>query len=342
MSEVQGLSVLPTDVRHVSVGEEQQVWSSCLDQEETKPPHIKEEQEELWIGQDEEKLQDQENIDIQFPFSYISVKTEDDEEKPQSIQQHEIKAEQMETGADREDYEGSEQARSSDPKRHLHPVIEVKIEDSSEPEAVGSNNVKCTVMYQSGLSSVERLRDQGQKTNEKLNSCSDCGKIFKKKRNLMTHMIIHTKDTILDCSKCDERFNLKAHLEQHMRIHVVAKPISCPECDKRFRHKGHLTDHLRTHTGEKPFSCSECGKRFSRKENLTQHMFIHTREKPFDCSECGKKFNLKGHLRQHMRIHMLEKPFCCSECGKAFTCKENLTQHMHVHMGEKPFNCSMW
>ncbi|XP_041664431.1 gastrula zinc finger protein XlCGF57.1-like [Cheilinus undulatus] len=370
MSGFQDVSVLPTDVQKPLVNKEEpselQGWSPSLDLEDTKPSHIKEEQEEVWISEDGKHLQGQEEPNNKFPFSLVLEKTEDDEEKPQPSQLHQIKTEQMETEANEEDFGESEQARSSDPESHLHPEIEVKIEDSSEPDAEDSDHMKCPTMYHLGLDSMERVKDQGPKTDDKLHCCSECGKIFKNEVNLTGHMRIHTRKKPLDyakgggsssievnlpqhishmveksfsCTECGKRYSHKSRLTYHLRSHTGEKPFSCPECGKQFRCKRNLTEHLRIHTGEIPFSCSVCGKGFIRKENLTQHMFIHTREKSFGCSECGKKFRLKGHLRQHVKIHVIEKTFSCSECGKCFNCKEYLTQHMRIHTGEKPLSC---
>ncbi|KAM6992288.1 uncharacterized protein LKV04_008339 [Tautogolabrus adspersus] len=114
---------------------EQQEWSHILDQEDTKPQHIKEEHEELWSSQEEEQLQGLEEADTtKFPFTPVSVKSEDDEEKPQSSQLHQRQTEQMETGVDGEDCGGAEPERYSDPERRLQPETEVKSEDSDEPE----------------------------------------------------------------------------------------------------------------------------------------------------------------------------------------------------------------
>ncbi|KAI3358272.1 hypothetical protein L3Q82_003269 [Scortum barcoo] len=120
----------------VIVGEEeQQDWSSSLDQEDPEPPHIKEEQEEVWSSQEGEQLQGLEEADIsKFPFTPVPVKSEDDEEKPQSSQLHQTHTEQMETGADGEDCGGPEPARNSDPDQYLQPVSDVKTSDSSETE----------------------------------------------------------------------------------------------------------------------------------------------------------------------------------------------------------------
>ncbi|XP_061880545.1 uncharacterized protein LOC133632239 isoform X3 [Entelurus aequoreus] len=61
-----------------------QGFSSTLKKETPQPPHIKKEEEELCITQEGECLVGQEETDLtKFPLSILSVKTEDDEEKPQ-------------------------------------------------------------------------------------------------------------------------------------------------------------------------------------------------------------------------------------------------------------------
>ncbi|XP_065808496.1 uncharacterized protein [Labrus bergylta] len=117
---------------------EQQEWSHILDQEDTKPQHIKEEHEELWISQEEEQLQGLDTT--KFPFTPVSVKSEDDEEKPQSSQLHQRQTEQMETGVDGEDCGGAEPERDSDPERRSQPETEVETEDSYEPETEDSDD----------------------------------------------------------------------------------------------------------------------------------------------------------------------------------------------------------
>ncbi|XP_033991010.1 involucrin-like [Trematomus bernacchii] len=128
-SDVQQLVVVKEEVPP-----EQQEWSSSLDQEDPDPPpHIKEEQEELWSSQEGEQLQGLEEADNnKSTFTPVPVKSEDDEEKPQSSQLHQRQTEHLETEADGEDCGGPEQARNSDPERHLPPETEDNPGDSSE------------------------------------------------------------------------------------------------------------------------------------------------------------------------------------------------------------------
>ncbi|XP_071385131.1 zinc finger protein OZF-like isoform X2 [Centroberyx affinis] len=358
-------AVLPPDVQQLLVSKEevppeQQEWSPSLDQEDPEPPHIKEEQEELWTSQEGERLQGPEKADItEFPFTPVPVKSEDDEEKPQSSQLHQSQTEenreaeplasssteQMKTEADGEDCGVSEPARNLDPASHLQATSGGKTSHSSEPETEDSDDYeKESREPQSGLDSLKNkvlISHKRSYTGKKLFSCSDCGKRFDRKGSLQTHIRVHTGEKPFSCSVCGKIFSQSGALNLHMRIHTGEKPFSCSDCGRGFGDKGNLQTHMRVHTGEKPFSCSVCGKMFSQSGTLNLHMRIHTGEKPFSCSYCPKSFGRKGNLKKHTRVHTGEKPFSCSDCAKSFCDKGNLNQHMRIHTGEKPFSCSV-
>ncbi|XP_068115261.1 gastrula zinc finger protein XlCGF53.1-like [Hyperolius riggenbachi] len=165
-------------------------------------------------------------------------------------------------------------------------------------------------------------------------SCSDCGKCFIHKRNLLRHRRSHTRELPFSCSECEKCFAQKINLVTHQRSHTGERPFSCSECGKGFSRRGNLLRHQRNHTGERPFSCSECGKCFSMKGNLLRHQRIHTGEHLFSCLECGKKFHQKINFFRHQRTHTDILRFSCSECGTSFKEKFDLLRHQKTHTGE--------
>ncbi|GLD73287.1 zinc finger protein 135-like protein, partial [Lates japonicus] len=183
-------TVSPPDVhRVIVVKEEHQEWSPSLDQEDPEPPHIKEEQEEVWSSQEGEQLQGLEEADItKFTFTPVPVKSEDDEEKPQSSELYqsfplqtithtaekpgpgseesdpdddwmETREPQSEAGG--EDCGGPEPDRNSGPDAHSQSETEDKSSESSGPESEDDDDSKTTRELQPGdnrLITVHMLR----------------------------------------------------------------------------------------------------------------------------------------------------------------------------------------
>ncbi|XP_033493235.1 uncharacterized protein LOC117263726 [Epinephelus lanceolatus] len=255
IAEVQQLLVVKEEV-----SPEQQEWSSSLDQEDPEPPHIKEEQEELWSSQEGEQLQGLEEAGIKFTLTSVPVKNEEDDAQSSQLYQRQI--DQMETGADGEDCGGP------DPDTHLQLSSSEKTPQHHQQQSEVSDDWKETSELQSGLNFLK---------NDRRDSC----------------------ERLFCCSECGKRFNQNSNLKTHMRTHTGEKPFSCPVCGKRFGQKAHMQNHLKCHTGEKPYSCSLCNKCFSRCEHLQLHMRTHTGEKPFNCSICDERFTWLYQFKNH-------------------------------------------
>ncbi|XP_075935314.1 uncharacterized protein LOC142935080 [Anarhichas minor] len=251
------------------IKEEQQDLRPSLDQEDPVCPHIKEEQEDFWTSQEvKSQLPALQEDTSELPFTPIPVKSEDDQEKPQSLPPH-----QRQTDEDRE-----AEPPASSSAEHMETDVDGEDGGGSEPDRGSVPAFKC-------------LSGPAKKTSR----CS--GAVTKERDD--DRKGIRKPQTDLSVVKNIVPVSDVGH-------YTGNKLFSCSKCGKRFGQKHHLQTHMRCHTGEKPFSCSLCGKRFSQKGNLTQHMTIHTRDKPISCSVCGERFTQKGNLTQHMTVHRRE------------------------------------
>lgn len=339
------VSFCPADVQQLltrteAVPSEQQQWRFSPDQEDPPElPHIKEEQEEdLWSSQRESSHA------VQFPSSApVPVKSEEDDEEPESSQQHLTSRPCGRTEAEPggTDCGGPEPARYLDPHSFLQHLGDEKVSNSnSEPETeISEDECKETAGPQPDLISANNKGPTIEVTfnaGKKSFICSECGRKFGRKDSLRRHMRYHTGEKPYSCSVCGKRFSQRPNLIRHMRCHSGEKPFSCSFCDTSFAVRSALVNHMRIHTGEKPFSCVYCEKSFTQKGGLKKHMTVHTGEKPYSCPVCDKSFSQKANLTYHFSVHTGQKQFSCSVCDKRFTWQSQVKSHKCV--GESSSN----
>ncbi|XP_038592422.1 uncharacterized protein LOC119916464 isoform X1 [Micropterus salmoides] len=301
-------TVFPADVQRLLVIQIQvpPACSPSLEQKDPEPLHIKEEQEELWISQEEEQLNGLEEADItRFPFPAVTVKSEDEEEKPQSPQLHlsqtednreaEPSASSSATQIKTETDGGSEPAGNLDPDSHLQPDTDEKASDTE----VSSNDRH------------EPLSDCGPETED-----IDNGWMETRAPELDVNALKYKEAPVSD-----------------VECSAGGKSFSCFECGKQYHHKGSLQRHMICHLSKRPSTHLVNEKCCKVKENVDSQRRVHTRGKPFGCGVCGKRFNKRTHLTLHMRVHTGEKPFSCDVCGIRFTQQPHLKTHMRIHTG---------
>uniref|UniRef100_A0A3Q1F8U5 Zinc finger protein 271-like n=1 Tax=Acanthochromis polyacanthus TaxID=80966 RepID=A0A3Q1F8U5_9TELE len=318
-------------------------WSPDLDQQNPETLHIKEEQEELWTSQEETD---------RLTFTAVPVKSEDDEEKPQSSQLHHIQyqaesptsnsAQPIKRESDGENCAGPEPDEKPDTNSHIQPNTDGKSTDSSEiidnddeEEELEDDDWQEPLSYfgpetedgdigafRSGLNA-----EVGSNIDKKPFSCCECGKQFLHKRSLWRHMKYRSGKTLSGCSVYKKCLEERQNADSYIRDHTGKKLYECDFCGQRFTRQYNLNRHKRVHTGEKPFFCQVCSKTFSRPEDLKPHMRAHTGEKPFKCTVCDKGFSHKFHMKRHMSVHSGEKTVDGSE---KFTSEESLERHVDV------------
>uniref|UniRef100_A0A8C6K7S9 C2H2-type domain-containing protein n=1 Tax=Nothobranchius furzeri TaxID=105023 RepID=A0A8C6K7S9_NOTFU len=302
--------------------------STGVDKQDPEGLYIK---EDLWTSLEGEQIRLKVEKDAaRFPFTVVSMKNEDVEDKPlfsqlhqQQMEDHDVPTSSSGDQMTAEAGGGAETSKNPD----LNPHEQTS--DASETDVMKGHST---------------IRSSGFQKEPKSFNCDHCGKRLGRKSNLNRHIILHTGQKPFTCELCGKRFSQKANLNRHMTVHTGQKPLkhfSCELCGQRFSRNSTLNSHMRIHTGQKPFACEFCGQRFSQNTNLSHHIRVHTGQKPFACELCGQRFSQKNTLIRHTRVHTGQKPFACELCGQRFSQKNTLTRHMIVHTGQKPIACEL-
>ncbi|NWR38633.1 ZN783 protein, partial [Tachuris rubrigastra] len=168
--------------------------------------------------------------------------------------------------------------------------------------------------------------------------CTECGKRFRLKINLIIHQRSHAKEGPYECPVCEIGFTDKRHLDLHQNIHIKDRAFGAkvwgnvhPELRVRPRRDpcggAHAPAHG-IHAGgawlgqpkEEPDGGGLSGARTARPPNPKMK-----------CIYCKKVLSCSVSLRRHLRTHMRERPHCCSSCNKCFTRRTHLLRHEKIH-----------
>ncbi|XP_015473213.1 neurofilament heavy polypeptide-like isoform X1 [Parus major] len=161
--------------------------------------------------------------------------------------------------------------------------------------------------------------------------CTECGKRFRLKINLIIHQRSHAKEGPYECPVCEIGFSNKRHLDLHRSIHVK---------DRAFGAKvwGNVHPELRIRPRRDP-----CGGAHAVGAWLGQPKEEPDREGPagsgmarppdsrLKCPYCKKFLSCSVSLRRHLQTHARDRPYCCSSCNKCFTRSNHLLRHKKIH-----------
>ncbi|XP_053190776.1 zinc finger protein 84-like [Scomber japonicus] len=357
----------PADVQQLLETREE-VPSSSQDHQHPDPSHIKEEHEEVWTSQEGEQLQGLEEVDItKFISTPVPVKSEDDEEKPQSSHLHQRLTEEIKTEADGEDCGGSEPDRNSHPDTHLLPDTDDKTSDSSKLDTDGSDFWKETRQHPSVSDSHVRCKTDRGRLNP-----SENDKAFTERESLSQYMALHTevkredpdpphiKEEQEEVWTSQEGGQLQGLEEADITKFILTPVPVKSEDDEEKPQSSHLHQRL-TEQMETEADGEDCGgSEPDRNSHPDTHLLPDTDDKTpdssepdgsdFICSVCNNRFRSKSLFRYHRcdpestQNHPCEEPkkrFCeCPDCGKKFRYNSHLIEHQRTHTGEQPFNCS--
>ena len=75
--------------------------------------------------------------------------------------------------------------------------------------------------------------------------CSDCGKEFEKKDDIIDHLTLLKDCNEIKCDQCDKRFTLRYNLNRHIKEVHQRVTFSCPYCAKTYTQKRNRDRHAK-------------------------------------------------------------------------------------------------
>lgn len=130
----------------------------------------------------------------------------------------------------------------------------------------------------------------------KLYPCPKCGKTFRQKGNMKTHLISHTKDRAYKCDVCNKAFKYPDQLNRHRLEHTLSQKYACELCDKQFVRTYELRNHMRNYHSGFVYVCGICHECCAHRHTIIRH---YKRKHP----EVGNVFEEKPEF-----IDSLQKP----------------------------------
>ncbi|XP_052080880.1 zinc finger protein 184-like [Mytilus californianus] len=213
---------------------------------------------------------------------------------------------------------------------------------------------------------LTRRKLKRKKTNTE-HKCEICGKVFKDRRGLDRHEVVHSGVKPYQCAICERSYTQKGHLQQHQRMHNDREdPLECEYCFKISQRQDKYTTHKNFHYRSKnmPYLCNACGGQFQEKSDLVKHIIKHRNtelyyvqvvqesklsdeNKPRSKSPLKKPKlkNLSGscsgiNCNKAVEGKLGKFLFVCQLCKKEFIDWFTIQQHISRHTGEKVlFTC---
>ncbi|KAL7386070.1 hypothetical protein ABVT39_003770 [Epinephelus coioides] len=169
--------------------------------------------------------------------------------------------------------------------------------------------------------------------------CTQCGKCFIYRYQLLKHQRRHTGENPYKCSQCGKAFRTTSDLSTHRRTQCTKAAYICINCGDSFESIQDKFRHQCVHSVQK-FDCSQCGKSFKKKCLLSKHELTHTKSRVFTCRQCGEVYPTMSELRTHQKIHPPELSNQCMQCGKVFSSIACLTAHELRHKRQRTQICN--
>ncbi|NXJ30293.1 ZN783 protein, partial [Dicrurus megarhynchus] len=168
--------------------------------------------------------------------------------------------------------------------------------------------------------------------------CTECGKRFRLKINLIIHQRSHAKEGPYECPVCEIGFSNKRHLDLHRSIHVKDRAFGAkvwgnvhPELRIRPRRDLCGSAHRLGSGGHAGGASLSQPKEEPDREGLSGSGMARPPNSRLKCPHCKKFLSCSMSLQRHLQTHTRDRPYCCSSCNKCFTRRNHLLRHEKIH-----------
>ncbi|NXO18898.1 ZN783 protein, partial [Oriolus oriolus] len=168
--------------------------------------------------------------------------------------------------------------------------------------------------------------------------CTECGKRFRLKINLIIHQRSHAKEGPYECPVCEIGFSNKRHLDLHRSIHVKDRAFGAkvwgnvhPELRIRPRRDLCGGAHRLGSSGHAGGPWLGQPKEEPDREGLSGSGITRPPNSRLKCPHCKKFLSCSMSLQRHLQTHTRDRPYCCSSCNKCFTRQNHLLRHEKIH-----------
>ncbi|XP_011341826.1 uncharacterized protein LOC105281933 isoform X2 [Ooceraea biroi] len=198
--------------------------------------------------------------------------------------------------------------------------------------------------------------DQDSYTNSRPYPCDFCSRRFRKKANLMNHMLTHQTDRPHGCNLCGARYVRKCDLNNHLKIHAYA-PSSRDGLDDDLNDEDSLVaEEEETTAGSAKGRRKKVQSSAPRKRKTTNTVANLPKRNPAEGSlkmEMGNgnyAFSSRWQMEEMSSVTGEQqppqwpvtdptKPYVCQYCGVGFAREKALASHSRIHGGDSPFEC---
>ncbi|KAI8812282.1 hypothetical protein BJ742DRAFT_673740 [Cladochytrium replicatum] len=80
---------------------------------------------------------------------------------------------------------------------------------------------------------------------------------------------------------CGKMFTRRYNLQSHLMVHSGERPYKCPSCGASFSRQHDLRRHVRSlHSEDRPHHCHHCNLSFARSDALKRHLASEAKRDP--------------------------------------------------------------